>query len=307
MPVGAPLGKVEAVRALGAAVHQKGDSVDACVAQARERAAAEGFAFVHPFDDLEVIAGQAGIGVEIAADVPDARLVLVPIGGGGLASGVAAALKQARPEVEVVGVQAAACAPVAAALAGGGAETPAALATIADGIAVKHPGAITLPLIERWVDRVVTVDEDAIAAAMTLLLDHSKLVVEGAGAASLAALVSGAVAPSESGTTVAVLSGGNVDIGMLASIAAHMETEAGRRGRLFTRIVDRPGNLARLLAAVAEAGANVIAVEHVRDGVALGVSETGVVLTIETRGESHLQRVGQRLRGAGYRLDESLD
>jgi len=300
IPLDAAVSKLEAVRAFGATVHQEGSSVDECVARARERAAADGLTFVHPFDDHDVIAGQAGLGIELAEDVPDLRKVVVPVGGGGLASGVALALKQTRPEVEVIGVQAAACAPMAASLRTGELVVAAASQTIADGIAIKRPGAITLPLIQRWLDDVVTVEEDAIAEAMVLLLERSKLVVEGAGAAALAALLSAAVAPAASGTTLAILSGGNVDIGLLASIAAHEETRAGRRTRLYIRVSDRPGGLAALLATVAEANANVIAVEHVRDGVELAIRETGVELTIETRGPGHRERVLALLGERGY-------
>jgi len=300
MPVDAAVSKLEAVRAFEATVHQQGASVDECVGLARERAAEAGLTFVHPFDDIDVIAGQAGLGIELAESVPDLRRVIVPIGGGGLASGVALALRQARPEVELIGVQAAACSPVAASLERGELVVSRVSQTIADGIAIKRPGEITLPLIERLFDDVTTVTEDAIAEAMILLLERSKLVVEGAGAASLAALLSGAVAPAEGGTTVAILSGGNVDIGLLASIAAHEETRAGRRARFFTRVSDRPGGLAGLLATVAGAHANVIAVEHVRDGVELAIRETGVELTIETRGPQHLVRVLAALRKAGY-------
>lgn len=234
MPVDAAVSKLEAVRAFGATVQLRGASVDECVALARERASAAGMAFVHPFDDRDVIAGQAGLGIELAQDVPDLRRVIVPVGGGGLAAGVALALAQLRPEVEVVGVQAARCAAVAASLAHSSAVVPQASQTIADGIAIKRPGALTLPLLERWLTAVVTVEEDAIAEAMILLLERSKLLVEGAGASALAALLAGAVAPAAEGTTVAVLSGGNVDVGLLAAIASHAETRAGRRARVFT-------------------------------------------------------------------------
>lgn len=305
MPLDAAVSKLAAVRAFGAEVHQQGSSVDECVALAQERAAEAGLAFVHPFDDCDVIAGQAGLGIELAEAVADLRKVIVPIGGGGLASGVALALGQVRPEVEVVGVQAAACAPMAASLRRGETVVASASQTIADGIAIKRPGTITLPLIERWLSDVVTVEEEAIAEAMVLLLERSKLVVEGAGAASLAALLSGAVAPALDGTTVAILSGGNVDVGLLAAIAAHEETRAGRRARLFTHVHDRPGGLAGLLAKVADAHANVIAVEHVRDGVELPVRETGVTLTIETRGHDHLRQVVRQLRTAGYEVGDA--
>lgn len=301
MPANAAISKLTAVRAFGATVDRRGASVDECVERARQRARDTGFQFVHPFDDYDVVAGQAGVGLELAEEVPDLRKVILPVGGGGLAAGVAVALKRLRPEVEIVGVQAARCAPVAVALAGAE-KGPASAETIADGIAVKRPGELTLPLLERLLDGMVTVEEGTIAEAMTLLLERSKLVVEGAGAVTLAALLSEATTPAASGSTVAVLSGGNVDVGRLASIAAHEETRAGRRVRFFTLISDRPGGLAALLGDVAETGANLISVEHVRDGVPLAVGETGVVLTVETRGPRHREQLLASLRDAGYPL-----
>jgi threonine dehydratase len=279
MPVEAAVSKVEAVRAFGATVVQQGTSVVECVELARAHGEAEGLAFVHPFDDLDVIAGQAGLGLELLDDVPDLARVVVPVGGGGLASGVAAALRG----VPVVGVRVA--------------ETAR---TIADGIAIKHPGSVTRPLLDSLLDDLVTVSEDEIAAAMVLLVERSKLVVEGAGAVSLAALLSGAVTAAGSGSTVAVLSGGNVDVGLLAAIAARNETRMGRRLRVYTRVSDLPGGLAGLLASVASAGANLIDVEHVRDGVDLHVRETGVELTVETRGRDHAAELMVALRDAGY-------
>jgi threonine dehydratase len=172
--------------------------------------------------------------------------------------------------------------------------------TIADGIAIKHPGSVTGPLLEALLDHVVTVGEDDIAETMVLLVERSKLVVEGAGAVSLAALLAGSVATASSGSTVAVLSGGNVDVGLLAAIARRHETRAGRRLRVFTRVSDLPGGLAGLLAAVASAGANLIHVEHVREGVDLGVRETGVELTVETRGRDHAAELMRALAEAGY-------
>jgi threonine dehydratase len=284
MPVAAAVSKMEAVRAFGAEVHQRGESVDDCVALARDHAAAAGLAFVHPFDDLDVVAGQAGLGLELLEDVPELERVVVPVGGGGLASGIAAAVKQGRPEVSFVGVRAAA----------GPGET------IADGIAIKHPGEVTGPLLDEFLEELVPVDEDDIAEAMVLLVERSKLVVEGAGAVALAALLSGAVKPAPSGATVVVLSGGNVDVGLLAQVASRHETRVGRRLRVYTRVRDLPGGLAGLLATVAEAGGNLIDVEHVREGVDLGVRETGVELTMETRGREHAERLIEELRAAGY-------
>ncbi|MBS1871031.1 MAG: threonine ammonia-lyase [Actinobacteria bacterium] len=302
MPLDAAVSKLEAVRAFGATVHQHGASVDECVALARERAQAAGLVFVHPFDDVEVVAGQAGVGIELAQEVERLGQVIVPVGGGGLASGVALAVKQARPDVRVIGVQARACAPVARSRHPR-ATPPLSTRTIADGIAIKRPGELTLPLLERWLDDVVTVDDEQIAEAMILLLERSKLLVEGAGAVALAALLTGAAAPVSSHTTVAILSGGNVDVGLLASIAAHQETRAGRRSRLFTRVDDQPGGLAGLLAAVAAARANVIAVEHVRDGVSRAVRETGIELIVETRGSAHQEQLLAALHEAGYEVE----
>jgi threonine dehydratase len=300
MPRHAAVSKLTAVRAFGAVIHQGGTSVDDCVSLAQERARETGLSFVHPFDDYDVIAGQGGVGIEIAEAVPDLKTVIVPVGGGGLASGIAAALAHCRPNVQIIGVQAANCPPIADSFQRGLVTASSYSQTIADGIAVKRPGALTLPLIERWLSDVVVVPEEAIAEAMVLLLERSKLVVEGAGAASLAALLSGIVSPASGGTTVAILSGGNVDIGLLASITARDETRAGRRTRLLTQIEDRPGGLARLLQCVADSDANIISVEHMRDGIGLPVRATGVALTIETAGHDHLRRVTRDIAAAGY-------
>jgi threonine dehydratase len=302
MPENAAISKIAAVQAFGATVHRRGNSVDDCVLAARDLAADTGLTFVHPFDDLDVITGQAGVGLEILESVPTAHTVIVPVGGGGLAAGVAIAIKQHRPQVRLIGVQATGCAPYPRALETGQRITIDAPSTIADGIAVKQPGSITLPLISHWLDDVVTVDDDAIAEAMVFLVERAKLVVEGAGATSVAALLAGAVTPGTDGSTVAVLSGGNIDVGLLAGIASRHETRAGRRSRLFTRVSDRPGGLAALLAAVAETKANVLALEHVRDGVNLDVRQTGVELTLETSGPEHIQLVIAELEQHGYQI-----
>src|SRR4051812_13878219 len=189
---------------------------------------------------------------------------------------------------------------MAASLRAGEAVTVAPGLTIADGIAVKRPGELTLPLVKRWVDEVVTVPEDDVAEAMVLLMEKAKLVVEGAGAVGAAALLGGQVVASPHGTTVVVLSGGNVDAGLLASVARRHETEAGRRLALLTRVSDRPGALARLLTLIAAAGANIVEVEHVREGLELHVRETGVQLVLETRGPDHARAVLAILAEAGY-------
>jgi threonine dehydratase len=300
MPESAAISKIAAVHAFGAEVHQIGESVDDCVAAAREHAERTGQTFVHPFDDVDVITGQAGLGLEIVEAVSHVDTVVIPLGGGGLAAGVAIAVKQLRPDARVIAVQASGCAAYPASIAAGEPIEVHAPSTIADGIAIKRPGAITLPLVERWVDDVVTVDDDQIAEAMVLLVERSKLVVEGAGAVGVAALLSGAVAPRAGGPTVAILSGGNVDVGLLAVLARRHETRAGRRSRIFTRVSDQPGGLAGLLQTVAAARANVIEVAHVRDGVSLDVLQTGVELTLETRGPEHVRAVVAALEERGY-------
>jgi threonine dehydratase len=262
--------------------------------------------FVHPFDDPLVVAGQGGVGVELVEDVPDLARVVVPLGGGGLASGLAIAVKSALPGVQVIGVQAAAYAPFVEALRPG-APAPAAprsarADTIADGIAIKRPGELTLPLVARWLDGVVAVEEDAIAQAMILLLERAKLVVEGAGAVGVAALLAGIVEPAPHGVTAVVLSGGNVDPRLLAAIARRHEAEVGRTLVLATRIPDRPGALATLLAIVGAAGANVLDVEHTRDRPDLRLGQTNVRLTLETRGHAHAQQVGAAVGEAGYEV-----
>ncbi len=300
MPAQAPIAKVEGCEALGAVVHLIGDSLEDCFAAATARAQEGGLAFVHPFDDPDIVAGQGTVGLELLEDVDDLAKVVVPVGGGGLASGVAIAVKSARPAVQVVGVQAGACAPFADSLLRGEPVAASTALTIADGIAVKRPGELTLQLVAHWLDDVVAVGEDEIAEAMVLLMERSKLVVEGAGAVGVAALLGGLVAPARSGTTVVVLSGGNVDAGLLAAVTRRHETQVGRRLVLFTRLPDRPGSLAHLLACVAGAGANLVEVEHVREGVDLHVRETAVQLVLETRGREHARDVLAAIARDGY-------
>ena len=283
MPERAALAKIAAARESGAEIRLSGSGIDDCIGDALAYAEEEGLAFVHPFDDPAVIAGQGTIGLELLDEVPDLSRVLVPVGGGGLAAGVASAIKESRDGVEVIGIQS---------------HCP-----LADGIAVKQPGEITGPLLERLLDDLVTVDQDAVADAIMLLLERTRLVVEGAGAVGVAALRQGAVEPAESGRTVAILSGGNIDIGVLADITRHHETERGRRLRIFTKIADEPGSLAALLTCLGKGGGNLIDVDHVREGVGLAVSETGVELVLETRGPEHAKRLLKMIEDLGYKPD----
>jgi threonine dehydratase len=300
MPEHAPIAKIEAARARGATVELLGSTVEEGLAAARQRAAEAQLTFVHPFDDLQVVAGQGTVGLELLADLPDIGTVIVPVGGGGLISGLAAALKSERPDVRVVGVQVSSCAPFPASLSGREAITVSSALTIADGIAVKRPGEVTLPLVRQWVDEVVVVEEDDIAEAIVFLLERAKLVVEGAGAVGVAALLTGRIRVSGTGPVVVVLSGGNVDAGLLAQIVRRHETQAGRRLVLLARISDRPGSLAQLLSLVGEQRANLLDVVHIREGFDLHVRESAVQLILETRGPVHAQQVAEAVRTAGY-------
>ncbi|HEY3727988.1 MAG TPA: threonine ammonia-lyase [Solirubrobacteraceae bacterium] len=300
MPTVAPIAKAEAAAALGASVRLVGPTVDESLSAARDRAGVAGLAFVHPFDDPVVVAGQGGVGLELLAQVPDLARVIAPVGGGGLVSGVAVAVKSERPEVEVIGIQVDTCAPFPDSLEAGEPVAADSALTIADGIAVKRPGALTLSLIERWVDEIAVVGEDDVAEAMVFLMERAKLVVEGAGAVGVAALLSARVTGPGPGTTAVILSGGNVDPGLLAQIARRHESQAGRRSVLLARLPDRPGSLALLLSLVGELGANLLDVEHIREGFDLHVRESAVQLVLETRGPAHAEQVTRAVREAGY-------
>ena len=299
VPAGASLSKMEAVRSYGAILSEGGDSLSDAVAAAQRHADATGMNFCHPYDDPIVVAGQATLGLELLEDISDLSLVIIPLGGGGLTGGVAMALKTFNPKIRVIGVQVRACAPYAGSPAPDG-----PIVTLADGIAVKMPGAFTRPLIEKYVDEIVVVEEDLVADAMVLLMDRGKLYVEGGGAVGVSALMSGQVKPAQTGTTCVVLSGGNVDLGILPGLIRRNETKAGRRLILFVRISDRPGGLARLLTLFAETGANLVEVEHVREGVSLHVRETGIQAVLEVRSRDHAEEVLAAVRNAGYEADE---
>jgi threonine dehydratase len=300
MPAGAPVAKVAAVRGYGGEVRFVDGGYDDAQAAAAALAADEGLTLVHAFDDPAVVAGQGTVGLEIAREAPGVRLLVVPLGGGGLATGCAIALKSLVPGARVVGVQSEACAPYPASIAAHHPVGARSANTICDGIAVKRPGDLTLPLVEEWVDEVVTVSDDDVAQAMVLLLERSKLVVEGAGAVGVAALMHGKVAPPAEGETCVVLSGGNVDASLLSECIRLGETAAGRRIVVGTVVGDRPGALAGLLGVVAAHGANVVDVEHLRDGIDLHVRETAVQLVLQTRGREHGEQIVAALRAEGF-------
>ncbi len=297
VPAGASLSKMEACRGYGAELIEGGDSLDDAIFEAQRRAQEANMVFCHPFDDPDVIAGQGTLGLELIEDINDLSLVLIPLGGGGLTAGTAIALKSHNPHIKVVGVQVASCAPYAG-------QKPAngPIVTLADGIAVKQPGVITAPLIHKWVDEIVTVTENEVADAMVFLMDRSRLVVEGGGAVGVSALMSQAVTPATQGTTCVVLSGGNVDLGLVPNLIRRHETQRGRRLIVFCRISDRPGGLAQLLTIFAESGANLVEVEHVREGIDLHVRETGVQVVLEVRGREHGESVIAAATAAGYEL-----
>jgi threonine dehydratase len=261
------------------------DSMDAARAHVEEA----GALFVHPFEDEAVIAGQGTLGLELADQLRDVATVVVPIGGGGLCSGIALALKAVRPEVDVVGVQAASCLP-------GGSGF-----TIADGIAVKAPGEFTMSILGPLLTALVSVSDEEISTAIVLLLERAKLVVEGAGAVGVAALLAGKV-PGD-GPVAILLSGGNIDATLLISVMRHGLTHAGRYVVIRTRVPDRPGELVRLLEHVAEQRVNVVSVEHHREGMAVSVAETEVELTLTTRDAEHCAEVLAALEGWGYPVE----
>jgi threonine dehydratase len=303
MPEHASLTKVTATRRLGATVVLYGATFDDAGARAKELQREHGLTYVHAFNDERVIAGQGTLGLELFETLPDIGLVVVPIGGGGLISGIAIALKSLQPDVRVIGVQAAGCAPVLPSLAAGEPISVPQARTIADGIAVKRPGDITLPIIRDLVDEVVTVDDDEIARGIAHAAQNEKLVVEGAGVAGLAALLAGKVVPRPEETVCTVLAGGNIDGNLLARIIEQVLVKQGRYILLKTTVEDRPGNLAPLLNEVARAGANVIDIFHRRAVWLAPVGRVGIELVLEVRDEEHGQAVVRHLTTAGYHVE----
>ncbi|MFI7084008.1 threonine ammonia-lyase [Streptomyces anulatus] len=300
MPVGAPLPKVAATREYGAEVRLHGQVVDETLAAAQRYAEETGAVFIHPFDHPDIIAGQGTVGLEILEQCPEVRTIVLGIGGGGFAAGVAVAVKALRPDVRIVGVQAegAACYPPS--LAAGHPVSLDSPATMADGIKVGRPGDVPFALVEELVDEVRTVTEDELSSALLLCLERAKLVVEPAGASPVAALLSDPKAFR--GPVVAVLSGGNVDPLLMQRILRHGMSAAGRYLSLRLRLTDRPGALAALLAALTVADANVLDISHVRTDPRLGLTEAEVDLHLETKGPQHCAEVEAALRAAGFRV-----
>jgi threonine dehydratase len=295
MPERAALPKVAATRGYGATVHLVGETIDACLTRAHAFADETGAVLVHPFDHVDVIAGQGTVGLEIVEQCPDVATVLVPAGGGGLLGGIAAAVPDG---VRVVGVQAAGAAPWPVSLAAGAPTELAQMRTMADGIAVGRPGDVTYRQVAALVHEIVTVDDDALSRALLHCLERAKLLVEPAGAAAVAALLTH---PGRFATpAVAVLSGGNVDPVVLGHVIQHGMAATARYLELRIRIADRPGALAALLTQIGEQGANVLDVAHSRISGALPLGDVDVAVSLETRGPEHIAELVDALRAAGH-------
>ncbi len=298
MPLGAPLPKVAATKGYGAKVRLVGTTVDDALVAAAEYAERTGAVFIHPFDHPDVIAGQGTVALEILEQCPDVKTIITGVGGGGLISGIAVAVKALRPDVRVIGVQAAGAAAMPLSLAAGKPIRIDSISTVADGIAVGCPGELTFEHVSALVDDMVTVTDEDISRALLMLLERGKLVVEPAGGVGVAALLAEAVHVET--PVVAVLSGGNIDPLLMVKLIEHGLNVAGRYQRFTVQCSDRPGSLAALLTLVAAQGANVVDVSHQRHDPRLGLGEVEVAMSVETRGAEHADRLVTALRDAGY-------
>jgi threonine dehydratase len=302
MPEGAPIPKENATRGYGAEVRFHGLTIDQALVAARTYAEETGAVLIHPFDHPDIVIGQGTVGLEILEQCPEVRTVLVPAGGGGLVAGISIAVKSARPDVAVIGVQAEGAAAFPHSLAAGKPVPIDSMSTMADGIAVGCPGEVPFQAIQRYTDDVITVSEESLSQALLMLLERAKLLVEPAGAAAVAAVMD---QPGRfASPTVAVLSGGNVDPLLLMRIIRHGLAAAGRYLFFRATISDQPGGLARLLNELAALEANVLDVVHERTSASLHVDEVEVAMQVETRGPAHAERVLSRLRECGYHVSE---
>ncbi len=302
MPLATPQIKVAATRSFGTEVILHGASYEEACEEALRRRIEEGRTFIHPFDDAEVISGQGTIGLELLEQVPDIEAVVVPIGGGGLIAGVACALKETNPKIRVVGIEPEKLPSMLRAREVGAPVTIAAEATIADGIAVRRAGDLTLPLVSRYVDEIVTVDDEEIASAILLLLEQEKTLAEGAGAAALAAVVQSKTNLRHR-RTVVLVSGGNIDVSLLAKIIERGLVKDGRLLRIRVYLQDRPGALHTLTQVLASQRANIVETVHNRAYYGVSLSETAIDVTLETRGASHIAAISHSLREAGFRFE----
>jgi len=303
MPVWTSMTKQEATREYGADVVLKGQTLMESLQIAKQMAASTGKTFIHPFDDPGLITGQGTVGLEILEDLPDVDAIIVPVGGGGLISGVAFAAKAIRPKTRIIGVQAEACPSAFVALREGKPSVVEEKSSIADAIMVTRVGEADFPILKEKVDEIVLVSEEQIAAAILLLLERKKVLAEGAGAAPLAALLSSSVALPKGSKVVLVISGGNVDSPLLDRIIRQGLLKHGRIMRLSVTLEDRPGSLAGLLDMVARTQANIIHIYHARNERDLPIFQTRVELELETRGIDHIAKIANALRDAGYKIE----
>ena len=301
MPQTTPLVKVTATRRFGAEVVLHGANYDEAFAEAMRRRDAEDLTFIHPFDDPVVIAGQGTIGLELLEQIPDLEAVVVPIGGGGLIGGIACALKSMNPRIRVVGVQTARLPSMQAAVTANEPVTLEAATTIADGIAVRRAGAITLPLVERYVDEIVTVEEDEIASAILLLLEREKMLAEGAGAAALAALLQKRTSIASGAKTAVLVCGGNIDVTLLSRIIERGLVQDGRLIRLRIHLLDRPGALVELTQLIASHRVNIVDTLYNRAYYGVNLGDTTIDITMETRGREQVEELLSALDAGGYR------
>lgn len=300
MPAGAPISKVEATRKYGAEVVLVPGVYDDAQAKAEELTKSEGYTFIHPFDDERVMAGQGTIGLEILEQLPDVEQVIVPIGGGGLISGVACAIKSLKPECKVIGVQAATCPSMYKSVQNGRIEALDQASTIADGILVKRPGDHTFEYVNQYVDKIVTVSEDEIAMAILTLIETQKMVSEGAGATTVAAFMFHKVDNNKK--TVALVSGGNIDVTRISRIITTGLVKSGRIAQIAVKIPDRVGEMSSLLQVIAKFGGNILSIEHNRENAENDVETCVVELTLETRNREHVKELEGGLEAAGYQV-----
>lgn len=301
LPAGAPMSKIEATKNYGAEVCLVPGVYDDAYAKAIQLRDEHGYTFVHPFDDPKVIAGQGTIGLEILEQMPDVEAVIVPIGGGGLISGVAFAIKTLRPEIKVYGVQSSGAPSMAASLQEGAIQHLNSVSTIADGIAVKEPGVNTFELCNRYVDEVVTVSDEEIAAAILALIEQQKLVAEGAGAVSVAAAMFNKV-PIKGKKTVCLVSGGNIDVNTLSRVITRGLSKSGRNYSFIIDLDDKPGQLSGVCNVVAQQGGNVISVAHERINSSAAINGCTIRLELETRDHDHISAIRNALTEAGYKV-----
>lgn len=298
MPVGAPITKVDATRSYGARVIQQGANYDECYQVATKLGKEDGLEYIHAFDDPLIIAGQGTIGLEVLEQLPQVEQVLIPLGGGGLASGIAAVIKEIRPSVRIIGVQAQGADAIYRSFRQGKLTETETVSTIADGIAIKRPGELTTEMILKHVDTVLTVSDEEIASAMLISLERLKTLVEGAGAVGLAAVMYRRDLLSR-GNTAIVVSGGNVDVNLMARLIERGLFKTGRLAVLQVTVPDRPGNLQRILNIVANMGANVITINHDRISHELPLEWTQITMSLETRNQAHIDELVRELRGQG--------